>query len=297
MANFLEDLWMNIQGYYEEIIELLPKLTLAILVFLIFYFVAGRAKNLMNRYLLPRMDDPLLARFLARMTKGVIAVTGLLIFLKIVGLGALAGGLLASAGVGAFIIGFAFKDIGENLLGGVMLAFNRPFKVGDIVELEGVKGKVMMLSLRNVQIKTHDGRDVFIPNASVIKKPVINYTIDGDLRYEFTVGIDYDSDIRGAIKIILDTIRQVKGIMMEPRKPAVAITNLGASTLNMTAYYWIDAFDKSISAVEVKNEVVNSVLEALTKAGYYLPGDVLEIKNYKESELKALNKVDGRTGN
>ena len=296
MTNFLEDLWINIQGYYEEIIDLMPKLTLAILVFLIFYFLAGRAKKLMNRYLLPKMDDPLLARFLARMSRVVIIIIGLLVFLKVVGLGAMAGGLLASAGVGAFIIGFAFKDIGENLLAGVMLAFNRPFSVGDIVELEGVKGKVVMLSLRTVQIKTHDGRDVFIPNGSVIKKPVINFTIDGDLRYEFTVGIDYDSDFRGAIKVILDTLHDVKGIMTMPRKPTVAISNLGTSTLNLTAYYWIDAFDKSISAVDVKNEAVNHVLEALTEAGYYLPGDILEIKNYKESELKALNRVDGRTG-
>lgn len=293
MINFIEDLWTNIQGYYEEVIALLPRLTLAALLFLIFYLIAGRARSLMNRYLLPRMDDPLLARFLARMTRVIIITAGLLIGLKTIGLGGMAAGLLASAGVGAFIIGFAFKDIGENILAGIMLAFNRPFKVGDVVELEGVKGKVVMLSLRNVQIKTHDGRDVFIPNGSVIKKPVINYTIDGDLRHEFTIGLDYDSDFREAIRIILDTLYGINGIMTDSRKPAVAIRDLGASTLNMTAYYWIDAFDKSISAVDVKNEAINRVLGALAEAGFYLPGDILEVKNYKDSELRGFNRAEG----
>lgn len=136
------------------------------------------------------MDDPLLADFLSKTVKAVILIAAGLIFLKTIGLGGTAGSLLAGAGVGAFILGFAFKDIGENFPAGIMLAFNRPFKVGDVVSLEGIEGKVSTMSLRYVHIKTADGRDIFIPNASIIKKPLINLTIDGDLRFDFTLGFD-----------------------------------------------------------------------------------------------------------
>ena len=80
--------------------------------------------------------------------------------------------MLAGAGISAFIIGFALKDIGENFLAGIILAFKRPFRVGDIVDINGLKGKVLTLNLRDTQIKTGDGKDVFIPNAVIIKNPL-----------------------------------------------------------------------------------------------------------------------------
>lgn len=292
MENLLQDLWLQTQEYYDSLVVLLPKLILALIVFLIFYLLSNRIRKVVRRSLTERMDDPLLAAFLAKTVKAMIVIIAGLIFLKIVGLGATAGSLLASAGVGAFVLGFAFKDIGENFLAGILLAFNRPFKVGDIVSLEGIEGRVSALSLRAIQIKTADGRDVFIPTASIIKQPLINLTIDGDLRFDFTLGFDYGSDMERAQQIIIDTLNEVPGIMTEPRRPFVMIKDLGASTLNLTCYYWIDAFDPKVSASKVKNLAVTKVLSALTEAGYYLPSDILEIKNYRESNLKALTKSE-----
>ncbi|HAZ24509.1 MAG TPA: mechanosensitive ion channel protein MscS, partial [Algoriphagus sp.] len=102
----------------------------------------------------------------------------------------LVSGLLAGAGITAFVIGFALKDIGENFLAGILLAFKRPFKVGDTVDINGIRGVVLNLNLRDTQIKTPDGKDVFIPNATIIKNPLVNFTIDGFLRYDFIVGLD-----------------------------------------------------------------------------------------------------------
>ncbi len=82
--------------------------------------------------------------------------------------------------------------------------------------------------------------------------------------------------------------------MITPREPFLMIKDLGASTLNLTCYYWIDAFDPEVSAPTVKNLAVTRVLKELSDAGYYLPSDILEIKNYKETDLKALTK-DNKT--
>ena len=88
-------------------------------------------------------------------------MVALLLVLTIIGLGGVATGLLSGAGVGAFVIGFAFKDIGENFLAGILMAFDRPFNVGDTVELGGEKGKVIALNLRNTQVKSFDGIRIF----------------------------------------------------------------------------------------------------------------------------------------
>jgi small conductance mechanosensitive channel len=285
MNNLLNDLWQNILNYYDNLVAVLPKLGLALIVFLLLLFTARAARNLSQRRLSARMDDPLLARFIARSIGIIIIVLALMVVLQIVGLGAMALGILSMAGVGAFVIGFAFKDIGENFLAGIVLAFNRPFRVGDTVELNGQQGKVVTLNLRDTQIKTFDGKDIYIPNAMVVKNPVVNYTIDGFLRLDFTVGLDYGSNVSQAMRVILDTVNAVPGVLHDNKASSIAISQLAESTLNLTVYFWIDTFDDKISGIALKNEVIEKVLNALDEQGFYLPAGILEVKSYKDLSL------------
>ena len=284
-SSFIENLWLQLEKYYVDLAAILPKLIFAIIIFLIFYFVAIRSHKLVRKRLLTRMDDPLLAGFIARLVRIVFIIVAVMIFLKVVGLTDIAAGLVTGASVSAIVVGFAFKDIGENFLAGIMLAFNRPFRVGDFVELNGHEGKVVSLNFKNTQIKTFDGKYIYIPNANIIKNPVINYTIDGFLRYDFVVGVDYGSDVGKAIQIILDELNDIPGILDGDKAPSVSILSLSASTLNLTIYYWLDTFDKSFEPLQVKTEATDRVLSALVKQGYYLPGDILELKNYNQSTI------------
>ncbi len=285
MDTFFEDLTENLRSYYDGFVAILPKLALAILLFTILFFVANQSKRIVNNNLTKRMDDPLLARFLARMVKTAIVIIALLIVMRIVGLTDVAAGLLTGASVSAIVVGFAFKDIGENLLAGIMLAFNRPFRVGDTVELDGHTGTVVALDMRVTRIKTFDGKDVYIPNASVIKNPVVNFTIDGFLRQEFDIGLDYGEDVSKAKSIILDTLQNINGLLKKDKAPNVIIGSLGTSTLNLTVQYWLDTFDKNVSGAQVKVEAVSKVIKALDDAGFYLPADIIELKNYNNSKL------------
>ncbi len=162
------------------------------------------------------------------------------------------------------------------------MAFKRPFRIGDIVETVSIKGTIIGLSLRDTQVKTFDGKDVYIPNGQILKNPIINYTIDGFMRQEFTIGIDYGSDVVRAMQIILATLNRIPGILKEEKSSSIVIDSLGSSSLNLSVYYWLDTFDKEISAFAIKNEAVRQVLEALAEAGFYLPGDIVELKNYNE---------------
>jgi len=290
MQKLLEDVGTYLLSYYDNLVALLPRLLVALIVFAVIYFIAGKIRNLLQTRLIKQMDDPLLAKFLARIVRLALITIALLFVLQIIGLGQTAGGLLAGAGVGAFVLGFAFKDIGENLLAGVVLAFNRPFRVGDVVELANAKGKVVGLNLRDTHLKTFDGKDIYIPNANVIKNNVINYTIDGFLRYDFQFGLDGGSDIGKAQEVILEILKNTSGILQKAgRAPSVALSSLGTHTMNVTAYYWLDTFDKSVSGSTIQTSILERIPKALVAAGFYLPGEVVELKNFREGELVSRN--------
>ena len=286
MNNLLIGLWKNIQKYYDDFVALLPKLGLALFIVIILIIVANYIQGFSQKRLNRRMDDALLARFISRLIGTSVVLAAILLALNIIGLGGVAVGLLSTAGVGAFILGFAFKDIGENFLAGIVMAFNRPFRVGDVVELNGHKGKVVTLNLRDTQIKTFDGKDIFIPNGNVIKNAVINYTIDGYLRNDFTIGLDYDSNMERAVAIMQKVLDDCPDVLHEDGKtPDVIYGDLASSTLNINARYWIDTFNSKVPSLKLKQQLINQTLDALNAEGFYLPSDIIEVKAYKDQQL------------
>jgi len=285
MNKFINDLIQKLNDYYDGFVGVFPQLVLAVITFIVLLFIANRAQKIISTKLSIRMDDPLLAKFLGRVVRSIITIFALMLVMKIIGLADIAAGLLAGASVSAVVVGFAFKDIAENFLAGIMLAFNRPFRVGDTVELDGIKGKVVSLDMRTSQIKSFDGKDIYIPNASVIKNPVINYTIDGFMRQEFTVGLDYGSDIDKAIDILKNTILKIDGVIKDDKKPNVHINDLNTSTLDVTVQYWLNTFDTKFPGTTIRTNAINRSLIALDEAGFYMPGEVIELKNYNDNEI------------
>jgi small-conductance mechanosensitive channel len=287
--DFKQELLSTIEEYYQLLAQWTPRLALGLLVLLIFWFLAFQVKRFAGHRLKAHMDDPLLARFLASVSKWLIIIFGITLSMKVMGLGDIAGGLVAGAGVSAFIIGFAFKDIGENFLAGILLAFKRPFRVGDTIEVENTTGNVVALDMRTTQVKTFDGKDVFIPNSTLIKNHLINYTIDGFLRQEFSISVDYQTDLTTAIKVILQTLNEVSGILQEEKRPTAAVSSLDSSSIALTVYYWLDTFDKTVSGLKVKTEAIQRCLRALEAANINMPGDILELKNYHQDKLLVIS--------
>jgi len=284
--NFKQELMSALEGYWQNLAHWMPKLFLAIILLLFFFFLSVQVKRLLTRWLNARMDDPLLARFLSGTSKWILNLIGIAFSMKVVGLGDIAGGLAAGAGLSAIVIGFAFKDIGENFMAGILLAFRRPFRVGDTIEVEDTIGNVVALDMRITQVKTFDGKDVFIPNSLLIKDQLINYTIDGFLRQDFIVGVDYQTDLTKAITIILDTVSDVSGILQEDKKPTVVVSSLDSSSIALQVFYWLDTFDKSISGLKIKTMAIQRTLKALEEGDIYMPGDIMEIKNYQNDKIR-----------
>lgn len=291
----MEKMVSILNSYWETFLFLLPKIAIAVIIFIIILIIASKISQLVRKAASLRMDDPLIVNFLGRITRWSLIVAGLILCMFLLGLGGIAGGLIAGAGVSAIIIGFAFKDIGENFLAGIILAFSRPYNIGDKVETGSTYGIVRALDLRNTHIKTFDGKDVYVPNAMVLKNPLINYTRDGFLRYEFLVGIDYDDNIQHAIEVILKAVSSVEGVLAGDKAPQVQINELSTSTINLVVYIWTDTFDRTKDDLQIKTEVMNETKKALIENKITMPADILELKVYNENmpiPIKLLDKKD-----
>jgi small conductance mechanosensitive channel len=267
----LQEITTILESYWQTLLLLLPKLAIVVLVLIIAIFIGSKAGTLVMKGAARRIEDPLLVRFLGTLSKWIFILAGILLCMLILGLGGIAGGMLAGAGISALILGFAFKDIGENFLAGIILAFSRPYGIGDWVETGDTVGIVKSLDLRNTHIKTFDGKDVYMPNAIVIKTPLINYTRDGFLRYEFVVGID-----------IIDAVSEVNGVLGGEHAPEVYVDSLGVSTINLKVYFWVDTFDERKTNLQILGDVMNWTKKVLLEHKITLPADITELKIYNE---------------
>lgn len=258
-------------------VHYLPKLLIAI-VFLALALIIGRALAKLVKYRIKvRLEDMLLAEFISRVTVWATVLIGFVISMEILGLATLASGLIAGAGVSAIILGFAFKDIGENFLSGLILAFNRPFKIGDVIVSENISGTILALDLRTTTIKTFEGYDVFIPNSMIVNNPLINYNREGTRRFDFTVGVDYDADLITARSVILKAMEGVEEILKDP-PPFVIVSELTSNTTNLRIFYWINALTAQRNLLLIKSDVIELTMKAFKENGVKIPYDSIQVQ-------------------
>ncbi|WP_298348674.1 mechanosensitive ion channel family protein [uncultured Dokdonia sp.] len=265
----------------DNFIEQLPQITTGILIIVIGVLIAGWIGRFARKRISERTDDPLMSKFLGTAIKYLVIVITIMLALRAAGLGGVATGILTAAGASAVVLGFAFKDIGENFIAGIILAFNRPFDVDDTVMVGSNIGKVKTLDLRYTKLKTFDGKDVYIPNSDVLTEPVTNYTEDGFYRWDFVIGIAYEDNIEGAKETVLRALEDEPNVINDDVHENFVIEDeLATSTVNLKVFFWVDTKDFRKQAMITKGNVVRKVKEALEDNGYYMPADIQEIKLY-----------------
>ncbi|TGD79397.1 mechanosensitive ion channel family protein [Hymenobacter wooponensis] len=269
----LEDFHRVLSAYWQQFVFILPKLLIAIVLLLIAVFIANRASGLLGSRLRARSSDPLLPDFLANISKWVVVLTGLVLAFNILGFSGIVGSMIGAAGVSAFVVGFAFKDIAENFLAGVILAFNRPFHINDTVQVRDLIGHVEALNLRTTLMRTFDGKHIFLPNSMVLKEPLTNFTRDGNLRQEFLVTVELGEDVvpDTAINVILDYLRSVPDVQQSPRKPYVNLEKATATTADLRVYFWTDSEDYRRGVIQQKSRIMQQVKLELLGAGLGVP--------------------------
>ena len=198
----------------------------------------------------------------------VFFVLGVVLALDLLGATALLGTILGAAGIVGLAIGFAVRDTVENFISSIMLSIRQPFRPKDLVEIGGDLGHVIRLTSRATILLSLDGNHIRIPNATVFKSKIINFSRNDERRFTFLVGIDPAADIAEAQAIMVAALQELPFVLEAPA-PAVWVEGIGASTIDITAAAWIKQHETGIGMA--KGEAVRIVKARLEEAGIALP--------------------------
>ena len=253
----------------ETLIAMLPNLVVAVLILVIFYFLARLMRLVANR-LLDRLSDKgainnLFSTLFYLLTLGV----GLIIALNVLRLEQTVTSLLAGAGIIGLALGFAFQDITANFISGILIAFRKPIQVGDIIQSRDFMGMVEKIDLRVTVIRTFQGLHVIIPNREIFQNPVTNYTKTYDRRIDLEVGVSYGEDLQRVKEITLNAMDGMPGLL--PNKEVkLFYTGFGESSINFVLMLWIHYPDEP-GYLEARSEAIMRVKKAFDANDITIP--------------------------
>lgn len=281
------------QNLIEKGKKALPLIVVALLLFMLFFFVAKAlsrgVENLWGR----SIKNPFLLSTVVRVTMLPIWVLFIFLTLQTAGLSSLASTLIGGTGALGIVMGFAFKDIAQNYIAGLLLAMRSPFTKGDEIQVNNFEGYVQSLNMRGTEIVDFDGNMVLIPNALVINSIVRNRTSHPATRNSFIVGIGYEDSIQEAQRIIYDVLKSVSEVLPDPA-PNVVVNELAASTVNLRIMYYFDSVKSSKNKVQSK--AITGVKESLLAAGITMPGGIQDIRVLDPMEITLQRKSELTSG-
>jgi len=254
----------------------IPYIGLAIIVFVIFWLLTKLFKVFVNKTLSNRSyARQNLVLVLHRVGSTFILFFGFLIALVIAIPGFTPSQLIGALGIGSVAIGFAFKDIFQNLLSGVLILLGEPFRIGDAIIVNGMEGTVEDIQIRATFLRSYDGRRIVIPNATVYTSAVTVNTAYQQRRCEFVVGIGYDDDEQKAKQIVLDILNNDRNVLSQP-KFSVNVTALADFSVNLTVRWWIDTTETDI--LSSTSSIQAQVKQAFNAQDINIPYPIQELK-------------------
>ena len=216
--------------------------------------------------------DDIIFDLLVRFSNFIIYTVAIIIALDLLGINVVP--FIAGAGVAGVAIGFASKDTLSNLIAGVLLIIDRPFEVGDRIEVwnapsgSSTWGDVIDIGLRATKIKTTDNIIIIIPNNEIMLRDIINYTIISEkIRVRINIGIAYDADLKRAKKAILEVAQAAEWVIDEP-PPKVVVRNFGEFSVDLQLRVWIQDARRRMDTISY---ITDNVKEAFDAAGIEIP--------------------------
>ena len=255
--------WMNL-------LDNLPKVAFSILIFLIGLFIIKLLNKYAKKIITTKANDPLIADFILSIISLVLTVFLFIICLGFLGFDDITNKVLAGAGLTTFIIGFALKDIGENFLAGILMAFQRPFRIGDLIQIDNVKGTVIEMSLRSTTIKTLDGIDAYVPNGFILKNTLENFTIDQLMRNDFIISVTHDDKIDQAFQIIDDTLKENEFVLKIPTH-SVLVDKIENDVVSIAIFYWYKTDEVKAPGGKLKSDLQLTIYKKLKSSNFNLP--------------------------
>ena len=265
----VEKLIEQINGLYAASIELLPRLAIALVILILAGIVAWIVRKAVGSAARRARLRPSLRELCELVAKIVVWVLGIMTAAVVIFPGLTPASMLAGLGLGSVAIGFAFKDIFENFLAGILILLRNSMRIGDFIECEDIEGKVERINLRESHIRQTDGQLAITPNAYLFKNPVIVRTDRDQRRVTVICGVAYGEDVDSARDVIRSAVEACETVVTQGHEVQIFAQEFADSSINFEVTWWTGS-----TPVEVrrsKDEVVAAVKRALDDNGIEIP--------------------------
>jgi small conductance mechanosensitive channel len=246
-------------------LRLAPRVLLALVVFAAFLGLAWLARSLLRRALRRSHLQRDVADLLLTLLGYAVVAVGVALALENLGLDVTS--VIAGLGIAGIALGFAAKDTLANLIAGITILWDRPFRVGDRIEVDGSLGVVGRITLRTTRLDTARNEVVILPNQTMVTEKIVNHTMRSRLRLDVPFGIAYREDVPEARRVVLETVRG-DGEVLEDPPPQVVVADLGESSVNLELRLWLR---DSKTELAMRVRYVETVKAALDAAGIEIP--------------------------
>ncbi|KZY08774.1 mechanosensitive ion channel protein MscS, partial [Erythrobacter sp. HI0028] len=266
--NYIDTLREQLQDMGEGFVASLPSIAIAIFILFITWILARFAVRISDM-LVGRTDlRASLKTLIDTLVKLGIWVAGIFIAAVVVLPGLTAASLLAGLGIGAVAIGFAFQDVFENFLAGVLIMVREKMRIGDVIECEGISGKVEHITLRETHIRKLSGELTVVPNSILFKNPVEIVTDESQRRHEVVVGVSYDTQLDHAASVIRRAVEGVDHVLASKGIDIFA-QEFNSSSVDFLVRWWAGSSPRD--GWESKDKVIRAIKAALDDAEIEIP--------------------------
>lgn len=272
-----------------QLLVSVPLLAIAALVVVLAVWIGGLLSRRLH-WLRLRTKNPYMDALVRRVVQTIIVLCGVLLALDLLGWTSLVGAVLGSAGVIGLVLGFAFKDIAENYVSGILLSLRRPFAPGDTIVIDNREGKVVSLNSRTTVLMTPEGHNLQLPNAMVFKSVVLNYSRNPKRRFDFVTAVSVSASWHDALELGITTVREMDGVLDDPA-PAGQIQSINADSATLQFTGWIDQRENDLA--KIRSEAMRLVRRALRKADITPPEPTQRIQLVRSEAPDAVIDANG----
>ncbi len=294
MNTQLSILFDKMQAMLNGLITLLPNLVLSLVIFAIFLYAGKTIKKIVKNLTRNRREARSLGMVLGRLAQGLTILIGLFIALSIVIPSFKASDLIQLLGISSVAIGFAFRDILQNFLAGILILLTEPFQIDDQIVFKNFEGTVENIQTRATTIRTYDGRRIVIPNSELFINSVTVNTAFEHRRLQYDIGIGYSDDIDSTKELIVATMRETPGVLTEPAPDAIVV-ELSGSSVNIRARWWVKP-PRQADTLDLKDRVLTNIKNKLIANGIDLPFPTQQILFHDQTEATDGDRTQQREG-
>lgn len=255
--------------WVREFVRLLPNMVLAVLILVGGFFIARLFRRLSRRIVAKITHHEAVHNLFASFVYLLTVVVSIFIALSVLKLNTAVNSFLAGAGIIGIALAFAFQDIAANFMAGIIMAIQRPLKIGDLVKTNDYMGKVITINLRDTIIKTFQGQLVVIPNKEIFQKSIENFSRSGKRRLDLSVGISYGEDLDKVKQVTLDAVKAIS-VLESGEGTRLFYESFADSSINLTLQIWINSPEQPVY-LQARSEAIMLIKKAYDDNNISIP--------------------------